>query len=92
VDEQPVYDRDQARRALHQIRTNRRSESPETLAAACEALGYRIDRQRGKGSHWCAIRRGAPTITLPTGRDSVSARLATSILRVLEEVFDSDGN
>jgi hypothetical protein len=30
------------------------------VAELCRALGYEIDKKRGKGSHWLAKRAGAP--------------------------------
>jgi len=84
----PSYDRVRARRALADFREKRRSAIQATAAAACEALGYTIDTKRGKGSHWAAVRAGAPTITIPK---VFGVRIATGILTTLEEVFDRDG-
>lgn len=77
-----------ARKLLDDIRRNRRSQSHQDLAAAAEALGYMIDKQRGKGSHWYA--RGGPGahFPIPTNRDPVSISVTTTILRILEEAYD----
>jgi hypothetical protein len=81
-------DCERARRALEAIRQNRRSQTPATLADAAEALGYEIDRKRGKGSHWWAKRPGRTRFPIPTGRTPVSVGVTTRILGILEEVFD----
>jgi len=86
------YDRAKAQRALTAFRSMRRSATPETVAAVCGALGYEIDRTRGKGAHWLAMRPKAPAITIPTGNKVLGLRTATGILRTLEEVFDRDGS
>lgn len=52
------YDRSAARQALADFRLSRRSATPGAVAEVCRALGYRIDRGRGKGSHWLAVRPG----------------------------------
>lgn len=87
----PVYDRAVAQRALTEFRTARRSATPNSVAELCRAVGYEIDRKRGKGSHWLAKRAGAPPITIPTGNKVLGLKTATGILRTLEEVFDQDG-
>jgi hypothetical protein len=86
------YDRSAAQRAMAEFRLNRRSATPEAVASVCRALGYEIDKSRGKGSHWLALRPGAPAITIPTGNKVLGLRTATGILRTLEEVFDQDGS
>lgn len=77
-----------ARQLLDDIRRNRRSQRHQDLAAAAEVLGYRIDKRRGKGSHWYA--RGGPGdhFPIPTNRDPVSVGVTTAILRILEEAYD----
>jgi hypothetical protein len=86
------YDRSAARRALAEFRLNRRSATPGAAAEVCRALGYEILKGRGKGSHWLALRPGAPAITIPTGNKVLGLRTATGILRTLEEVFEQDGS
>jgi hypothetical protein len=81
-------DCERARRALDAIRRNRRSQTPATLVDAAEALGYEIDRKRGKGSHWWARQLGRPRFPIPTTRSPVSVGVTTRILGILEEVFD----
>jgi predicted RNA binding protein YcfA (HicA-like mRNA interferase family) len=85
-----AYDRVVAQRALTEFRTKRRSATPDTVAGLCRALGYEIDKKRGKGSHWLAKRAGAPPVTIPTGNKVLGLRTATGILKTLEEVFDQD--
>ncbi len=85
------YDRANAQRALAEFRQKRRSATPEAVAAACAALGYEIDKKRGKGSHWLAVRAGAPPVTIPTGNKVLGLKTATGILTTLEEVFERDG-
>jgi hypothetical protein len=87
----PHYDRVVAQHALTDFRTTRRSATPDTVAELCRALGYEIDRKRGKGSHWLAKRVGASPITIPTGNKVLGLKTATGILTTLEEVFDQDG-
>lgn len=87
----PPYDRAKARQALATFRANRRSTTPDKVAVLCRALGYEIHKQRGKGSHWLAIRAGCVPITIPTGNKVLGLRTATGILTTLEEVFDRDG-
>jgi len=89
MSEIPQYDRDEARRQLAGCRSNRRSLTTEKAAALCVALGYTIEKKRGKGSHIAAVRPGAPTITIPK---VFGLRIATGILTTLEEVFDRDGS
>ena len=86
------YDRSAARQALADFRLSRRSATPGAVAEVCRALGYRIDKGRGKGSHWLAVRPGAPPIVIPTGNKVLGLRTATGILRTLEEVFEQDGS
>jgi hypothetical protein len=86
--EKPAYDRGAAKRALSDFRTRRRSATPEVVVTLCNTLGYTIDTKRGKGSHAVALRRGAPTITIPK---VLGVRIATNILTTLEEVFERDG-
>lgn len=81
------YDRSSARQALDDFRQRRRSATQNSAASACRALGYEIDKKRGKGSHSVAHRVGAPTITIPT---VFGIRIATGILRTLETVLDDD--
>lgn len=88
----PSYDRASAQRALADFRSKRRSATPEAVAALCGALGYEIDKKRGKGSHWVAVRSEAPPITIPTGNKVLGLKTATGILTTLEEVFDRDGS
>lgn len=85
------YDRARAQRALAKFRTQRRSATPDTVAALCKALGYEIDKQRGKGSHWVALRPDAPPVTIPTGNKVLGLKTATGMLTTLEEVFERDG-
>jgi hypothetical protein len=87
----PSYDRARAKQALATFRKNRRSATPEVVAELCRALGYTIDQQRGKGSHWLAVRSEATPITIPTGNKVLGLRTATGILTTLEEVIDRDG-
>lgn len=86
------YDGASAQRALADFRLKRRSATPEAVAALCRALGYEIEKKRGKGSHWVAVRAEAPPITIPTGNKVLGLKTATGILRDLEEVFDRDGS
>lgn len=86
------YDRAKAQRVLAEFRLKRRSVTPEGVAAACTALGYEIDRKRGKGSHWVAFRAGATPVTIPTGNKVLGLKTATGILTALEEVFERDGS
>jgi predicted RNA binding protein YcfA (HicA-like mRNA interferase family) len=81
------YDRASAQQALDHFRRNRRSATQHGAASTCGALGYEIDKKRGKGSHWVAHRAGAPTVTIPT---VFGVRIATGILRTLEKVLDDD--
>jgi hypothetical protein len=83
-----AYDRVVAQRALTEFRTKRRSATRDMVAELCRALGYEIDKKRGKGSHWVAKRARALPITIPK---VLGLRIATGILRTLEEVFDQDG-
>ncbi len=85
------YDRVAAKRSLAEFRKKRRSATPEMVAALCKALGYAIDKTRGKGSHWLAVRVGAPPVTIPTGNKVLGLKTATGILTTLEEVLDRDG-
>jgi len=77
-----------AGQALQVIRRNRRSQTKASLAAAAEALGYEIDRARGRGSHWWARQANQPRFPIPTGRDPVSIGVTTRILSILEGVFE----
>ncbi len=86
------YDRSAAQRALAEFRLNRRSATPEAVARLCRALGYKIDRNRGKGSQWLAVRPAAPPITIPTRSKVLGLKTTTWILTTLEEVFDHDGS
>ncbi|MBI2709805.1 MAG: hypothetical protein HYX34_08925 [Actinobacteria bacterium] len=86
------YDRAKAQRALADFRLKRRSATPEAVAAVCTALGYEIDKKRGKGSHWAAVRKGAPPVTIPTGNKVLGLKTATGMLTALEEVFERDGS
>jgi hypothetical protein len=88
----PSYDRAKAQRVLAEFRPKRRSATPEAVAAACSALGYEIDKKRGKGSHWVAVRASAPPVTIPTGNKVLGLKTATGILTTLEEVFERDGS
>lgn len=87
----PAYDRVAAQRALTEFRTKRRSATPDMVAGLCRALGYEIDKKRGKGSHRLAKRAGAYPVPIPTGNKVLGLRTATTILRTLEEVFAQDG-
>jgi|GEM_PF-3556833 len=84
------YDRRAAKRVLAELRGKRRSATPAVVADACEAVGYSIDKKRGKGSHWLASRVGAPAITIPTGNKVLGLKTVTGILTTLEEVFEDD--
>ncbi len=86
------YDRAKAQRVLADFRQKRRSATPEAVAATCTALGYEIDKKRGKGSHWVAVRAGAPPVTIPTGNKVLGLKTATGILTILEEVLERDGS
>jgi hypothetical protein len=77
-----------ARSALDAIRRNRRSQTAATLAEAAQELGYEIDRERGKGSHWWAKQPNRPRFPIPTSRSPVSVGVTTRILGILEGVFD----
>jgi predicted RNA binding protein YcfA (HicA-like mRNA interferase family) len=88
----PSYDRARVQRALADFRTKRRSATPEAVAALCRALGYEIDKKRGKGSHWVAVRPEAPPVTIPTGNKVLGLKTATGMLTILEEVFERDGS
>jgi hypothetical protein len=81
-------DCERARRALQTIRQNRRSQTSSSLAEAAVLLGYSIDRDRAKGSHWWATQARRPRFPIPTGRDPVSVGVTTKILVILEKVFD----
>lgn len=78
----------QAQRLLAEIRKHRRSQRSSDLAAAAEALGYMIDKRRGKGSHWYARGGPGPHFPIPTGRDPVAVGITTNVLRILEEVYE----
>ena len=84
------YDKPTAAAVLAEFRRKRRSATPTSVARACEALGFTIDKNRGKGSHWLAIRAGTTPITIPTGNKSLGLKTATGILRKLEEILDDD--
>ncbi len=84
------YDREVAAAVLADFRKHRRSATPESVARACEALGFTIDKKRGKGSHWLAIRPGTTPITIPTGNKTLGLKTATGILRRLEEILEDD--
>jgi hypothetical protein len=86
-----LYDRMAAQCALTEFKTKRRSATPDMVAGLCRALGYEIDKKRGKGSHWLAKRVGARPVTIPTGNKVLGVKTATGILTTLEEVFDQDG-
>ena len=81
-------DCERARKALEAIRRNRRSQTATTLAEAAGGLGYKIDRGRGKGSHWWARQPNRPRFAIPTTRNPVSVGVTTRILGILEKVFD----
>lgn len=85
------YDRAGAQRALHEFRTKRRSATPAAVAGLCEALGFVVDKKRGKGSHWLAMRPQTSPLTIPTGNKVLGLKTATGIVTTLEEVFDRDG-
>lgn len=76
---------------LADFRSKRRSATPDTVAGLCRALGYEVDKKRGKGSHWRALRSEMLPIIIPTGNKVLGLRTATRILTTLEEVFDRDG-
>jgi predicted RNA binding protein YcfA (HicA-like mRNA interferase family) len=86
------YDRAAAEAALSEFRKKRRSITPTSVAKACEALGFTIDKNRGKGSHWLAVRSKTRPITIPTGNKNLGLKTATGILRRLEETFDDDAS
>ncbi|MGH3119297.1 MAG: hypothetical protein ACRDQ2_19720 [Gaiellales bacterium] len=88
----PSYDRARAQRALADFRLKRRSATPEAVAAVCRALGYEIDKKRGKGSHWVAVRPEARPIIIPTGNKVLGLKTSTGMLTTLEEVFERDGS
>lgn len=78
-----------AEKLLEEIRRSPRSQSPDDLRRAAEALGYFTDRKRGKGSH-IMMRGGGPPFPIPTTKNPVRIGTAKSILGVLEEVFESE--
>lgn len=78
-----------ARQCLDDIRRNRRSQSPSDLRQAAAALGYQVTESRGKGSHWWAAQPDTPRFPIPTGRDPVSVGVTTSVLVILEKVYDN---
>lgn len=82
-------DCDKAEALLGDIRRKARNQSPDDLRRAAEALGYYADRKRGKGSH-IMMRGGGPPFPIPTTKNPVRIGTAKSILRVLEEVLDSE--
>lgn len=84
------YDRQAAEAALSDFRQKRRSATPRKVATACEALGFAVDKNRGKGSHWLALRAGTLPITIPTGNRTLGLKTASGILRRLEEVLEND--
>ncbi len=84
------YDRQTAEAALQDFRQKRRSATPASVAEACAAVGYTIDKRRGKGSHWIASRAGTSPITIPTCHKTLGLKTATGILRRLEETLDND--
>lgn len=86
------YNRAAAQRALTDFRAKRRTATPDTVAGLCRAVGYEIDKKRGKGSHWLATRAAASPVTIPTGNKILGLKTATGILTTLEEVFDRDGS
>lgn len=83
-----AIDCDRARHKLDHIRRNRRSQSPQDLADTARSVGYTVDKQRGKGSHWYARQGPAAPFAIPTARDPVAVGTTTQILRVLQEAFD----
>lgn len=82
-------DCDGAQARLGDIRRNPRSQSPRDLQRAAEALGYFADHKRGKGSH-IMMRGGGPPFPIPTTKNPVRIGTTKSILRILEEVLDSE--
>lgn len=86
------YDPLAAQAALAEFRDKRRSATPSSVATACEALGFKIDKKRGKGSHWLASRAGTTPVTIPTGNRNLGLKTATAILRRLEETLEDDTN
>ncbi len=84
------YDPRAAKTALTEFRQKRRSATPSSAAAVCEAVGFTIDRNRGKGSHWVASRASTTPITIPTGHKTLGLKTATGILRRLEETLEDD--
>lgn len=84
------YDRRAAEATLSEFRKKRRSATPKSVADSCEAVGFTIDKDRGKGSHWLAVRPGTSPITIPTGNKTLGLKTATGILRRLEEIFEDD--
>lgn len=86
------YDPRAAKAALAEFRQKRRSVTPSSAAKACEALGFTIDKQRGKGSHWLAIRSTTTPIIIPTGHKTLGLKTATTILRRLEESLEDDAS
>lgn len=81
-------DCERARKALEAIRRNPRSQKAATLAEAAETLGYEIQRERGKGSHWWARQSNQPRFPIPTTRNPVSIGVTKRILGILEKVYD----
>lgn len=76
-----------ARQRLDHIREHRRNQPPGAVREAAEALGYTLDTKRGKGSHQWMRKRGCPPLALPQ-RNPMAVGLLTSILRILEKVYD----
>jgi len=85
-----TYDMKAAEAAISEFRKKRRSATPKGVAEACEAVGFSIDKDRGKGSHWLAVRAGTSPITIPTGNKTLGLKTATGILRRLEEILEDD--
>jgi len=77
-----------ARRALDDVRRNKKGQTPASLAHAAETVGYSIARKRGKGSHWMAIDGSGPSFPIPTRRDPVARGMVSKILAILEEALD----
>ncbi len=74
------------RRARDQV-TNLSSEHLIDLARRC---GYEFEKSHRRGEWWWGHRRGAPRLSIPPGRERVSTAAAAVILRILEEVSQSD--
>ena len=75
-------------RRVQEIRRNRRSQSPDDLVEVAEALGFEVNRKRGKGSHVWLVHPTGVRFAMPTSRNPIRVGTTTAILRQLEVVLD----